>query len=181
MSSIHYMTSIEFGAGVLQQLEATLASAGIHRPMIVTDTGIVKAGIWEKIAAHLSEEHRQVIYADTPPNPTEEAVEQATALYLAQQCDGMIAIGGGSPLDLAKAVALLATHEAPLSRYAGMAAMPLITANAAPFIAIPTTSGTGSEVGRGALICLRDGQKKAIVSPNLLPRRALCDPDLTEG
>jgi len=181
MTSISYLTNIEFGVGVLQQLEAALASAGIRKPMIVTDTGIVKAGIWDKIATHLSEEHRQVIFTDTPPNPTEQAVEQATALYCAQKCDGMIAIGGGSPLDLAKAVAVLATHEGPLSRYAGMAAMPLIKEITAPFIAIPTTAGTGSEVGRGALICLHDGQKKLIVSPYLLPKRSLCDPDLTEG
>ena len=90
-----------------------------------------------------------------------------------------MAIGGGSPIDLAKGGALFATHEGPLSRYAGMAAMPLIGSQAAPLVAVPTTAGTGSEVGRGALICLADGRKLVFVSQHLLPRRAICDPDLT--
>ena len=181
MAVIHYLTHIEFEAGAVALLPGVLAELGIRRPMLVTDAGIVQAGIVARILALLPSPDDVAVFAGTPPNPTEEAVEAATAQYRAQRCDGLVAIGGGSPIDLAKGVALMATHEGPFARYAGMAAMPLIGAHAAPIIAVPTTAGTGSEVGRGALIRLRDGRKLVFASPHLLPRRALCDADLTLG
>jgi 4-hydroxybutyrate dehydrogenase len=179
MTTIQYLTHIEFGHGVVGMLPEALLATGIRRPMLVTDAGIARAGILSRILAMLP--LQVAVYAQTPPNPTEAAVEQATEHYREKACDGLVAIGGGSPIDLAKGVALLATHEGPLARYAGMAAMPLIGVQTAPLIAIPTTAGTGSEVGRGALICLRDGRKLVFVSPHLLPKRALCDPELTLG
>ncbi len=106
----------------------------------------------------------------------------ALARYRDGGCDGVVALGGGSSIDLGKAVALLATHAPPLLQYAlveGGGAR--ITAAVAPLIAIPTTAGTGSEVGRGAVIVLGDGRKLGLISPHLLPRAALCDPDLTLG
>ncbi len=181
MAAIHYLTHIEFEAGAVALLPGVLAELGISRPMLVTDAGIVQTGIVARILALLPSPDGVSVFTGTPPNPTEEAVEAATAQYRAQGCDGLVAIGGGSPIDLAKGVALMATHEGPFARYAGMAAMPLIGAQAAPIVAVPTTAGTGSEVGRGALIRLRDGRKLVFVSPHLLPRRALCDPDLTLG
>ncbi|QEI06475.1 iron-containing alcohol dehydrogenase [Pigmentiphaga aceris] len=181
MITINYLTSIEFGSGAVQRLPQVLEELGIKRPMLVTDAGIARAGILTRICAYLSAEQSAAVFTDTPPNPTEEAVELATEFYRKHACDGLIAIGGGSPIDLAKGVALMATHDGPLSRYAGMAAMPLIGPQAVPMIAVPTTAGTGSEVGRGALICLRDGRKLVFVSQHLLPKRALCDPDLTLG
>ncbi len=94
----------------------------------------------------------------------------------------MVAIGGGSPIDLAKAVALLATHHEPLVHYAAiLGGLPRITSAVAPLIAVPTTAGTGSEVGRAALITLRDGRKLGFISPHLIPRLAVCDPELTLG
>ena len=181
MAAIHYLTHIEFEAGAVALLPGVLAELGISRPMLVTDAGIVQTGIVARILALLPSPDDVAVFAGTPPNPTEEAVEAAVAQYCAQGCDGLVAIGGGSPIDLAKGVALMATHEGPFARYAGMAAMSLIGAQAAPIVAVPTTAGTGSEVGRGALIRLRDGRKLVFVSPHLLPRRALCDPDLTLG
>lgn len=181
MITINYLTAIEFGSGAIQRLPRVLEELGIAKPMLVTDAGIVRAGILQRICAHLSPAQCAVVYTDTPPNPTEEAVEAASQFYKDHGCDGLIAIGGGSPIDLAKGVALMATHEGPLARYAGMAAMPLIGPQAVPMIAVPTTAGTGSEVGRGALICLRDGRKLVFVSQHLLPKRAVCDPDLTLG
>jgi len=180
MATIQYLTHIDFDGGAVDLLPDAIQALGIQRPMLVTDRGIEAAGILGRILALLPSPP-PAVFADTPPNPTEAAAEAATAQYLAGRCDGLVAIGGGSPIDLAKAVALLATHEGPLSRYAGMAALPLIGPQAAPLIAVPTTAGTGSEVGRGALICLRDGRKLVFVSPHLLPKRALCDPDLTLG
>ena len=181
MAAIHYLTHVEFEAGAVALLPGVLTELGIRRPLIVTDAGIVQAGILSRIRALLPATGEVAVFAETPPNPTEEAVEAATAQYRAHGCDGLVAIGGGSPIDLAKGVALMATHDGPFARYAGMAAMPLIGGQAAPIVAVPTTAGTGSEVGRGALIRLRDGRKLVFVSPHLLPKRALCDPDLTLG
>jgi len=181
MSAIYYLTHIEFESGAVALLPRVLAEIGVHRPMLVTDAGIVQAGILAQIVALLPSPDAMSVFTDTPANPTEEAVEVASAQYRAHRCDGLVAIGGGSPIDLAKGVALMVTHEGPFARYAGMAAMPLIGPHAAPIVAVPTTAGTGSEVGRGALIRLRDGRKLVFVSTHLLPRRALCDPDLTLG
>lgn len=180
MATIQYLTQIEFDSGVVNLLPEVLLRVGIRRPLIVTDEGLVRAGIAKRIV-DLLQATPLTVFSKTPPNPTEASVLAATDCYLAGQCDGIVAVGGGSPIDLAKGVALLATHEGPLSRYAGMAGLPLIGAKAAPLVAVPTTAGTGSEVGRGALICLSDGRKLVFVSPHLLPKCAVCDPDLTMG
>jgi alcohol dehydrogenase class IV len=122
------------------------------------------------------------VFAGTPPNPTEEAVREGVVAYSDGDCDGVIALGGGSPIDLAKGVALAATHEGPLEQYAAIhGGVSRITAKVAPVIAIPTTAGTGSEVGRGALLNLTNGSKLALISPYLIPKRAICDPELTLG
>jgi alcohol dehydrogenase class IV len=122
------------------------------------------------------------VFDRTPPNPNEAAVRDAVAAYRAGECDGVIAVGGGSSIDLAKGVAVCATHEGPLVSFAlieGGAAR--ITPATAPVIAIPTTAGTGSEVGRGAILILDDGRKVGVISPHVVPRVAICDPDLTTG
>jgi alcohol dehydrogenase class IV len=122
------------------------------------------------------------LFDDVPTNPTEEAVEAALQVYREHGCDGIVAIGGGSPIDLAKGVALLAGHDGPLEIYAAiLGGIPKITARVAPVIAVPTTAGTGSEVGRAALITLRDGRKLGFISPHLIPKLAVCDPELTFG
>jgi 4-hydroxybutyrate dehydrogenase len=179
MATIQYLTQIEFGVGVVRLLPAVLQELGLRRPLLVSDRGLVATGLLDRVCAGLPPGLHLQRYLDTPANPTEAAVVQATALYHAGACDGIVAVGGGSPLDLAKGVALMATHPGALGQYTGMAALPLIGAQAATIVAVPTTSGTGSEVGRGALICLRDGRKRVVVSPHLLPKRALCDPELT--
>src|SRR6185503_11476506 len=98
------------------------------------------------------------------------------------QCDGVIGLGGGSSIDLAKAVALAATHDGPLKSYAVIeGGVARITAAMAPIIAIPTTAGTGSEVGRGAVIIMEDGRKLTMISPHMIPKVAICDPELTYG
>eukprot|EP01035_Chromulina_nebulosa_P047012 gene47012-63707_t len=103
-------------------------------------------------------------------------------MYRAEGCDGVIALGGGSPIDLAKGVALLATHDGALETFAMIyGGLERITARVAPMIAIPTTAGTGAEVGRAALLTLDDGRKLGIISPYLIPKRAICDPELTLG
>jgi len=177
---ITYLTAIEFGAGSLASLSAAPSELGMRRPLLVADRGVMAAGLGDKALALLPA--GTPVFVDTPPNPTESAVRAALALYRAEGCDGVVALGGGSPIDLAKGVALLATHEGSLESFAMIyGGIDRITAAVAPLIAIPTTAGTGAEVGRAALLTLDDGRKLGIISPHLIPRRAICDPELTLG
>jgi alcohol dehydrogenase class IV len=180
MATITYLTTIHFDFGALGLLPAELKRLGVSRPMVVTDRGVTAAGITARVTAAIGPGAR--VWDGTPPNPTEDAVLTATAAYREAGCDGLVAVGGGSSIDLAKAVALLATHPEPLLQYAAVeGGAPLITARIAPLIALPTTAGTGSEVGRGSVIVMRNGRKLGLLSPNLLPKVALCDPELTLG
>ncbi|PWK55869.1 iron-containing alcohol dehydrogenase [Roseicyclus mahoneyensis] len=179
MSIITYLTEIEFAAGAIAQVAARLDRLGVKRPLLVSDHGVVAAGLVDRIRPYLPQD--TPCFFDVPSNPTEEAALQAVELYKAAGCDGVVALGGGSPIDLAKAVALLATHGGPLARFALIEGGFLITASVAPVIAVPTTAGTGSEVGRAALITMADGRKLGIVSPFLIPKAAICDPELTLG
>lgn len=180
MGLINYLTKIQFEFGAVGLLAEELKALGVSRPLIVTDAGIVAAGLLEPVKAGLPTD--VPVFDGTPPNPTEEAVEAALAVYRDAGCDGLIAVGGGSSIDLAKGVALLATHDGPLEQYAAiLGGMPKITPAVVPLIAVPTTAGTGSEVGRGALITLRDGRKLGFIAPSMIPRVAVCDPDLTLG
>lgn len=183
MALITYLTRIQFDFGAIKLLEAELQLLGMRRPLIVTDKGIVAAGIWDRVKANLPGNMPLAMYDQTPENPTEAAMREALAIYREQQCDGIIAVGGGSSMDLAKAVGLMATHPGPsLLPYATVeGGAPKITSAVAPIVAIPTTSGTGSEVSRGGIIIMDNGRKLAIGSPNLIPRLALCDPELTLG
>jgi len=122
------------------------------------------------------------VFDQTPSNPTEAAVRAAAQMYKDNRCDGLIAVGGGSAIDCAKGVAIAATHDGPLTHYATIeGGSPRITDKAAPLIAVPTTSGTGSEVARGAIIIVDDHRKLGFHSWHLVPRTAICDPELTLG
>ncbi|VFR56286.1 Alcohol dehydrogenase [plant metagenome] len=180
MALINYITQVQFGYGTLDLLKDECARFGIQRPLIVTDAGIRAAGLLDTVQAALPLPH--AVYDRTPSNPTETAVREAVALYRSERCDGIVALGGGSPIDLAKGVAVCATHEGPLRQFAVIeGGLARITAATAPVIAIPTTAGTGSEVGRGAILILDDGRKVGVISPFVVPRVALCDPALTLG
>ncbi len=180
MALITYLTTVEFGAGVLATLPDHLAQLGLARPLIVSDRGLAATGLVERVAGLCP--GGAAVFLDVPPNPTESATLAALAAYRDGGCDGLIALGGGSPIDLAKGVALLATHEGALEGFAAIyGGLPRITAAVAPVIAIPTTAGTGAEVGRAALLTLDDGRKLGFISPYLFPKRAICDPELTLG
>ncbi|WP_207538616.1 iron-containing alcohol dehydrogenase [Sabulicella rubraurantiaca] len=183
MAPITYLNRLHLGEGVLRELPAELALAGIERPLLVTDPGVVAAGLLEPVLAALPVGMAVAVHDGVPSNPDEASVRAALHDYQKHRADGVIGLGGGSPLDLAKAVALAATHpEGPLARYALVeGGLSRITAAAAPVLAIPTTAGTGSEVSRGALIVMEDGRKLSIGSPHLIPRAAFCDPELTVG
>jgi len=178
MATITYLTRIEFGFGVLSGLGDVLADLKITRPLVVTDAGLAKAGFVARVGAFMPGGYG--LFDRTPGNPTEAAVHEALAVWRAEGCDGIVALGGGSSIDLAKGVALLATHPGPLDQYAAvLGGVPRITAAVAPVVAIPTTAGTGSEVGRAALLTLEDGRKLGFISPHLIPKVALVDPELT--
>ncbi len=179
MALITYLTRIQFDFGAIKLLPDEMKLAGITRPLLVTDKGVVAAGVAQRAIDAMAPKPL-AIFDGTPSNPTEAATKLALALYREHGCDGLVAVGGGSAMDLAKAVALLATHPGALTQYMAIeGGVARITPAVAPVIAVPTTSGTGSEVGRGAVVILGDGRKLALVSPYLIPRLALCDPELT--
>jgi alcohol dehydrogenase class IV len=182
MATITYLTTIEFERGALAGLPRDLAALSIARPLIITDRGLAACGLLDRLMAALGDQTAVTVFDGTPQNPTEAAAEAAVELYRKSACDGIVAFGGGSPIDLAKATAVLATHPGPLRQYAAiLGGVPKIGADLAPVVAVPTTAGTGSEVGRGALITFRDGRKLALLSPHLIPRKAICDPALTDA
>lgn len=181
MATINYLTTIQFDFGAVKLLPAELERLGIRRPLLVTDKGVRAAGLLGRVIERLGASPA-VVYDETPPNPTEDAVLAATEVFREGDCDGVVALGGGSAIDLGKAVALLATHPAPLQQYAAVeGGAARITAKVAPLVAIPTTAGTGSEVGRGSVIVMGSGRKLGLLSPHLLPKVAICDPELTLG
>jgi alcohol dehydrogenase class IV len=180
MNIINYLTTIHFGAGAIASLAETLRDLGVSKPLVISDRGVKAVGLLDSQAMQFLSS--APAFLDVPTNPTEAAVREALVLYRQHNCDGIVAIGGGSPIDLAKGVALLATHDGDLEQYAAiLGGIPKITSAVAPLVAVPTTAGTGSEVGRAALITLQDGRKLGFISPFLIPRRAICDPELTLG
>jgi len=182
MARITYLTTIDFDHGAVAGLPDALAELGIARPLIVSDRGLVDAGLVDRVTATLPADMSVEVFDGTPANPTEAAALEACDRYLEGGRDGLVAVGGGSSMDLAKAVAVLTTHPQPLSQYAMIeGGVARLTDALAPVVAIPTTAGTGSEVGRGALVTLADGRKLALISPYLIPKRAICDPELTLG
>jgi 4-hydroxybutyrate dehydrogenase len=181
MANILYVTNIQFDFGAIQLLAAECERVGISRPLIVTDAGVKAAGILQKALDALPG-LAVAVFDQTPSNPTEAAVRAAVALFKAQQCDGLIALGGGSSIDCAKGVAIAAAHEGPLKTYATIeGGSAKITDRVAPIIAVPTTAGTGSEVARGAILIVDDHRKLGFHSWHLVPKTAICDPELTLG
>ena len=181
MARILYLTQIDIDFGAVRLLAEECQRTGMKRPLVVSDAGVRAAGVLQKALDALADLPHAVFDA-TPPNPTEAAVRAAVAVYKREGCDGLIAVGGGSSIDLAKGVAIAATHEGPLKTYATIeGGSPKITGRVAPLIAVPTTAGTGSEVARGAILIVDDGRKLGFHSWHLMPKAALLDPELTLG
>jgi 4-hydroxybutyrate dehydrogenase len=181
MAFINYVTQIQLDFGAIQLLKLECDRIGISKPLIVTDAGVRAAGVLACAEAALKAVPFAV-FDQTPSNPTEPAVRAAVEVFKASACDGLIAVGGGSSIDCAKGVAIAARHDGPLKIYATIeGGSPKITERAVPLIAVPTTAGTGSEVARGAIIIIDDGRKLGFHSPHLIPKAAVCDPELTFG
>lgn len=181
MATLTYLTTTHFDFGTLEMLPKMLKQEGITKPLVATDAGLVKAGLVETVLGAIGDGFAPIVYDGTPGNPTEEAVKDALAIYEAEGCDGIIALGGGSSMDLGKAVGLLAVSGGPLEQYDPLTGGAKLIKGMAPLIAVPTTSGTGSEVSVGFVIILEDGRKMTFASPIFIPRVAICDPELTMG
>jgi 4-hydroxybutyrate dehydrogenase len=175
--TIQYLSDIFFEPGALSTLPGVLHKLSIRNPLVVTDPGLVSIGIVERLGMG-----KPAAFDQVETNPTEASAVLGVEVFRKQGCDGIVAVGGGSPIDCAKCIGLLTHHAEPLSDYAFLnGGLPKITAKKPPLIAIPTTAGTGSEVGRAALVSMRNGRKLAIISPYMIPNAVICDPNLTLG
>lgn len=179
----NYPTSIRFGAGRVAELPTALGEQGITRPLLVTDRGLAALPMVQEIVDLLGEQGIDcAVFSDVQGNPTGEDVDRGVHALRSGGHDGVIALGGGSALDVAKAVALMWKQTGALWDYEDRADWwtRVDPAGMAPVVAIPTTSGTGSEVGRASVIVdSRDHTKKIIFHPAMLPGRVIADPALT--
>ena len=180
-----YPTAIRFGAGRISEIADACFVAGIKKPLLVTDRGLAGMEITQKTLNLLDDAGLgRAIFADVDPNPNEKNAAAGVAAYKAGNHDGVIAFGGGSGLDLGKVVAFLAGQSRPIWDFEDIDDW-WTRANSdviAPIVAIPTTAGTGSEVGRASVITNSiTQQKKIIFHPKFLPTVVICDPELTVG
>lgn len=180
MAQMNYLTACTFDFGALAQLPKVLKGLGVTRAFVITDPGLKANGLLDTLLGALKEPPAGV-FADTPANPTETAALAATTQYRASGAEGIVALGGGSSMDLAKAVGLMATHEGPYERYGGTQRGARLVNAIPPLVAVPTTAGTGSEVSVGFVLILDNGRKETFVSPHFVPKAAICDPELTLG
>lgn len=178
MSLIQYLSRIQFDFGAIALLSEELDALGLKRPLLITDKGIEASGILERVL-DAAKPHQPVIYTGTTENPTEGSLKECLALWNEHGCDGLVALGGGSPIDLGKAVALLATHGGQLADYDVKTGGSAKIGKVAPQIAIPTAAGTGAEVGRACVMTLETGRKCVAVNLNMVADTIICDPELT--
>ena len=169
------------GPGSIGRIPELLAGQGVKRPLVVTDNGLVKAGIAGRVLDVLANAGiPYVVFSDVEPNPSVNTVNAIQRLYLAESCDGIIALGGGSSMDAAKgAAARVVRPRKSVRRLGGLLR---VLRKLPPFIAIPTTAGTGSETTIAALVTDTETRHKyAIMDLSLIPRYAILDSELTRG
>jgi alcohol dehydrogenase class IV len=181
MALIQFINKAWLEPGALKRLPRELAELSVGRPLVCADKGVVAAGLAERLREHWPKDAPFTVYDGTPANPTAEAVREAAALYRREGCDGLVALGGGSPIDLAKGVGLLVTHDIALEDLDVTRKGTSKIGPIPPLVAIPTTAGTGSEMSIGAIVVTDDGRKATFASRHLVPRVAICDPELTLG
>ncbi len=179
----NFPTSIHFGPGSVCDLARVCADVGIKRPLLVTDRGAAKLSFTPRIQTMLQDAGIDVyLFSDVASNPTDQNVMNGTKAYRANACDGVVALGGGSGIDAGKAIALMVGQTRPLSDFedVGDNWRRVVTDRMAPCIAIPTTAGTGSEIGRASVIVdSTRREKKIIFHPGMMPGHVICDPELT--
>jgi hypothetical protein len=181
MSLITYLTRIHFADGVAEHaLKFECTALGCRRLLVVTDSGVAAAGLLDLALEALPRRVKASVFEATPSQPTEKACLAGCRMYADNGCDGLIALGGGSVIDLAKAIAVLTSHGGSLASYMVVeGGIRRIRDVLPPLIAVPTTAGTGSEAGAAAVIVLDDSRKLTMMSPFLVPKAAICDPMLT--
>jgi 4-hydroxybutyrate dehydrogenase len=172
-------TNVRFGHGEVSKIAECLESIGSKNPLLMTDGGMLQTSAFKAVEAALNSSGVPWgLFGNVLPNPTEENVEEASGQFRTGEHDALIGFGGGSAIDAAKAVAIRVSFEGALEDYAPPSGK---AGHLTPIVAIPTTAGTGSEVGRAAVIVMKKtGQKGILFDPRLMPRIALLDPDLTK-
>ncbi|WP_281544431.1 iron-containing alcohol dehydrogenase [Grimontia sp. SpTr1] len=185
LSNWNYPTAMTAGIGALEALPTACKSLGMHRPLLVTDPGIAALSMTQQTRDLCEQQGLSVaLFCDVQGNPTGQNVESGNTAFKEGSHDGVIALGGGSALDCAKAIALSAEQSQPLWAFEDVGdnwaqADPELIA---PIVAIPTTAGTGSEVGRASVITKEDEKRKLIIfHPQMLPGKVILDPELTLG
>jgi alcohol dehydrogenase class IV len=167
-----------FDHGAIEALGEELARAGVGRPLVITDEGLVAHGVVDRLRSALSDRADVLVFDGIPPNPTVAGIEGALGAYRANGCDGIVGLGGGSVLDSGKALRVAVTHERPILDYLEDPSM--ITADVAPYLTVPTTAGTGAEITSGGGIHPEaNAHQLGIRSSHVRPDVAICDPDLT--
>jgi len=182
LTTFSFPTSTLYGAGAVSELAARRQRLSIRRPLVVTDGGLVNTATFQAVAAALGaagKDRDWFVYAGVQPNPVEQDVREAAQCYRDHGCDGVIALGGGSPLDVGKAARLLVKRPGfNFAKFYGESDW----SGLVPCIAIPTTAGTGSEMGRSSVITLDATHRKAVLfHPELLAKLVILDPQLTVG
>jgi alcohol dehydrogenase class IV len=180
----NYPTRILFGQGVIEDLAAEVKTLGGKRPLIVTDSGLMKTDIPGRIKKILKNSGLEpAVFSDVSPNPTDRQVDAGASAFSDHGADSIVAVGGGSPLDAGKAVQIRVHHKEPLEVYDDLKGGDAkITGELPRLVAVPTTAGTGSEVSRSAVITVTSVDRKVVLfSPRLMPEVAVCDPELTYG
>jgi 4-hydroxybutyrate dehydrogenase len=181
MARILYLTQIDIDFGAVRLLPEECQRTGMRKPLVVTDRGVRAAGVLDSVLQALGG-LAHAVYDGTPSNPTEAAVREALVAWREAGCDGLVAVGGGSSMDLAKGWPSPPPTTARWPAYATIeGGSPRISERVLPLIAVPTTAGTGSEVARGAIVIVDDGRKLGFHSWHLMPKAALLDPELTLG
>jgi 4-hydroxybutyrate dehydrogenase len=175
LSNFSFPTKVVFGPGAVGEVPGIFKNAGAKRPLIVTDAGVRGTEAFQKLEAVSG--GSWPVFAEVHPNPTNDDVEAALAVFLTNKCDAVVALGGGSPLDVGKIVRLRVKRP---EKTLGQFEFGADWSGLAPLVTIPTTAGTGSEVGRSSVIILNN-VKKSIFHPSLLATAAILDPELTTG
>jgi alcohol dehydrogenase class IV len=179
-----FPTTVVFGAGAVSTLADHVRRIGARRALVVCDPGVVKVGIADRVRALLEAGGiAAAVFDAVDPNPVEKNVTDGVSAYRAHGAECVVAVGGGSPLDTGKLIALKVTHDRPLADFDdAVDGGRFVNPNVPPIVTIPTTAGTGSEVGRSGVATLAaTGRKTVIFSPHLLAKAALLDPELTRS
>jgi alcohol dehydrogenase class IV len=174
-TTFSFPTAVVFGPGTVRELPQRLAGLGVSRPLVVTDKGLVDTPAFRTLQSVSG--NRWPVFSGVTPNPTEQDVERSADAYRAGGCDSVVAFGGGSALDIGKLLRVrIAWPDASVRNFN----VPMNRTGLAPCVTVPTTAGTGSEVGRSSVVIL-DGKKAVVFHPALLARLVILDPELTVG